>query len=85
MLTLLGWYHSSEKGIAMTATTYTNIPSVKPSASNGGWLGRFFWRMIEAKEKAVKARIARHFRGLDDEYLARIGYSSADIARVRRG
>ena len=69
----------------MTATTYTNIPSVKPDASNGGWLGRFFWLMIEAKEKSVKARIASHFRGLDDEYLVRIGYSPADIARVRRG
>ena len=69
----------------MTAMTYTNIPGAKPSTLFGGWLGRFFWRMIEAKEKAVKVRIARHFRGLDDEYLTRIGYASADIARIRRG
>ncbi len=69
----------------MTTTTYTNIPGAKPGASFGGWLSRFFWRMIEAKEKQTRVRIAAHFRGLDDEYLIRIGYSPADIARVRRG
>lgn len=69
----------------MTATTYTNIPGSKPGASSRGRFGRFFWRMIEAKEKHVQKRIARHFRGLDDEYLTRIGYSPADIARIRRG
>ncbi len=69
----------------MTATTYTNIPGAKPGASFGGWLGRFFWRMIEAQEKAAQVRIARHFRGMDDEYLTKLGYLPADIARVRRG
>ena len=65
----------------MTATTYTNIPGT----SSGGWLGRFFWRVVEAREKQAKKRIARQFRGLDDEYLARIGYAPEDIARIRRG
>lgn len=69
----------------MTATTYTHIPGVKPGASLGGRLSRFFWRMIEAKEKAVQQRIASQFRGLDDEHLIKLGYSPADIARVRRG
>jgi hypothetical protein len=69
----------------MTATTYTNIPGTTPGASFGGRFSRFFWRIIEAKEKHVKQRIAAHFRGLDDEYLERLGYLPADIARVRRG
>jgi hypothetical protein len=69
----------------MTATTYTNIPGARQGASFGGWLGRFFWRMIEAQEKAAQVRVARHFQGLDDEYLTRIGYSRTDIARIRRG
>ena len=69
----------------MTATTYTNIPGAKRGTSFGDRLGRFFWRMIEAKEKSVQARIARQFRGLDDEHLIKIGYSPADIARIRRG
>ena len=69
----------------MTATTYTNIPGAKLAASFGGWFSRFFWRMIEAKEKQTRRRIADHFRGLDDEYLTRLGYLPADIARIRRG
>lgn len=69
----------------MTATTYTHIPGAKPSASFGGWLGRVFWRMIEAQEKQAKKRIARHFRGYNDEYLTKLGYNPADIARIRRG
>ena len=69
----------------MTATTYTNIPGVKLGASFGDRFSRFFWRMIEAKEKQTRQRIADHFRGLDDEYLARLGYASDDKARIRKG
>jgi hypothetical protein len=69
----------------MTATTYTHIPGVKPGASFGEKLNKFFWSMIEAKEKAVQKRIASQFRGLDDEHLVKLGYAPADIARVRRG
>ena len=69
----------------MTATTYTNIPGTKPGASFGGWFSRIFWSLIEAKEKQAQKRIADHFRGLDDEYLTKLGYSPVDIARVRRG
>jgi len=69
----------------MTATTYTHIPSAKPGSSLGDRLSRIFWRMIEAREKAVQKRIASHFQGLDNEHLVKLGYSPADISRVRRG
>ena len=69
----------------MTATTCTHIPSVRSGGSFGSKLNRFFWRMIEAKEKAVQKRIANHFMGLDNEHLVKLGYSPDDIARVRRG
>ncbi len=69
----------------MTATTYTNIPSAKPGASFGGKLSRFFWRMIEAREKSARKKIANQFLGQDNEHLEQLGYSPADIARLRRG
>ena len=69
----------------MTATTYTHLPATEPGTSFGGKISRFFWRMIDAKQKHVQQRIANHFRGLDDEYLVRLGYTPSDIARVRRG
>jgi len=69
----------------MTATTYRDLQGSKPGSSFGGWLRRVFWRIVDAREKQVRERIARHFNGLDDEYLTKLGYSSADIRRVRRG
>lgn len=69
----------------MTATTYTHIPGAKSGKSFTAALGRFFWRIIEAQEKAAQVRIARHFQGMDDEYLKKLGYNPTDIARVRRG
>ncbi len=74
----------------MTATTYTHIPGAhtpdaKPGASFGAKLSRIFWRMIEAREKAVQKRIASHFQGLDNEHLVKLGYSPVDVARIRRG
>ena len=68
----------------MTATTYTNIPGAKPGASFGGWLSRIFWRIAAAREKQTRARIARHFQGQDSEHLTRLGYSPADIRRIRQ-
>lgn len=69
----------------MTATTYTNVPGAKPGASFGGWLHRAYMRLVEAREKQARRRIAEHFRGFDDEYLEKLGYSRADMARIRRG
>ncbi len=74
----------------MTATTYTqipgaHIPDARPGVSLGAKLSRFFRRMIEAREKAVKKRIASHFQGLDNEHLVKLGYSPVDVARIRRG
>ena len=74
----------------MTATTYTqipgaHIPDAKPGASLGAKLSGIFWRMIEAREKAVQKRIASHFQGLDNAHLVKLGYSPIDIARIRRG
>lgn len=74
----------------MTATTYNNIGSAKSGSSSkgtsiGGWLSRVFWSIAEAQEKAARERVARHFRGLDDAYLAKLGYAPGDISRIRRG
>jgi hypothetical protein len=74
----------------MTATTYTHVTGAKPVSgakpreSFREWLGRIFWRIVDAREKQVRERIARHFRGFDDEYLAKLGYAPADIRRIRQ-
>ena len=69
----------------MTTTTYTHTPGAKPGASFGGWLGRFFWRMVEAQEQRITKRVAKILNKYDDAYLKKIGYTPADITRLRRG
>lgn len=74
----------------MTATTYTHFDGAKSGksvngASIGDWFSRVFWRIAEAQEKAARERVARHFRGLNDDYLEKLGYSASDINRIRRG
>lgn len=69
----------------MTATTYTHFPAAKPGTSFVGWLTRAFWNIAEAREKQARERVARHFRGQDIDHLVRLGYSAADIRRVRQG
>lgn len=69
----------------MSTTTYSEIGHVSSGSSIGGWLKRVFWRMAEAQEKAARERVASHFRGQDTEHLVKLGYSAADISRIRRG
>lgn len=69
----------------MTATTYTHIPAAKSGTSFGGWLKKVFWNIAEAREKQARERITRHFQGQDINHLIRLGYSPADVHRVRRG
>ncbi|MFQ5626367.1 MAG: hypothetical protein ACE5FM_06910 [Methyloligellaceae bacterium] len=69
----------------MTATTYTHIPSGKPGASFKAWPARFFWRMIEAQERRIAKRVVKILSIYDDAELKNIGYTSADIARLRKG
>ena len=68
----------------MTATTYTNLPGSRPGTSAGGWFSRFFWRMIEAQEQRIVRRVAKIFVTYDDAELKKIGYSAAEITRLRR-
>lgn len=68
----------------MTATTYTNLPGSRPGTSSGGWLGRFFWRMIEAQEQRIVGRVGKVFSTYDDAALKNIGYTTAEITRLRR-
>ena len=71
---------------AMTATTYRgDVSGSKPGSSFGGWLSRVFANIIQAQEKEARRRVAMHFRGLDDEHLQKLGYSPADVWRLRRG
>lgn len=68
----------------MTATTYTHIGGGASSGSSlGGWFKRLFWRIAEVQEKRARERVAAHFRGFDDAYLTRLGYSATDIRRIR--
>lgn len=69
----------------MAAMTYTHIPGEKTGASFGEWLSRVFWKIAEAREKQARERVARHFSGYNNDYLVRLGYSPADIQRIRRG
>lgn len=69
----------------MSATTYTHIPGSKRKVSIGEWLSRVFWKIAEAREKQARERVARHFAGYDNDYLVKLGYSPADIRRIRRG
>ena len=71
---------------AMTATTFNrDISGSKPGSSFGGWLSRFFSNILQAQEKEARRRVAMHFRGLDDDHLLKLGYTQADITRLRRG
>jgi len=68
----------------MTATTYADLPGSRPGTSFGGWLGRFFWRMIDAQEQRIAKRVGKIFNTYDDATLKNIGYSAAEIRRLRR-
>ena len=85
LLTLFGQRNPKHKVSAMTATTYTHIPGDMPGASFGGSPARFFWRMIEAQEQRIAKRAAKILSIYEDAELKRIGYTSADIARLRQG
>lgn len=69
----------------MTATTYTDSPGSRPSASLAGRLVRFFEKMIAAQEVHARKRVQAHLRWQDDAFLKKIGYSANDIARLRNG
>ncbi len=68
----------------MTETTYTQLSGSRPGQSSGGWLGRFFSRMIEAQEQHFAKRVGKIINTYDDAYLKNIGYSTAEIAQLRR-
>ncbi len=69
----------------MTATTYTHAPGSRPNVSFGGWLVRFFEKMIEAQELRARRHVQAHLRWQDDEVLKAAGYSAANIKRLRKG
>jgi hypothetical protein len=69
----------------MTATTYTYSRGSRPGASLTSRLARFFAKMIAAQEVRARKRVQAHLRWQDDELLENIGYSAADIRRLRGG
>ena len=69
----------------MGATTYGTVPGAHPGATNGGWLSRFFARLIEARELQARRLVNAHLRSLDNETLKSFGLEPAEIKRLRRG
>lgn len=69
----------------MTVTTYTHTPGSRSDVSFGGWMIRFFEKMIEAQELRARRRVKAHLRWQRDEVLKAAGYSAADIKRIRNG
>jgi hypothetical protein len=50
-----------------------------------GLLRRALDKMLEARHREVQRRIASYLQGLDDDRLARLGFSEAEIALIRAG
>ena len=69
----------------MGATTYRNVPGAHPGATSGGWLSRFFARLIEARELQARRVVNAHLRTLDNEALESFGLEPAEIRRLRSG
>lgn len=69
----------------MTATSYTNSTGAIAGASFGGWLGRFFQKLMAAQEATARKRVQSWLRWQRDDVLKGAGYSATDIANIRKG
>ena len=69
----------------MTATTFTHLPGRKPGSGFRGFMRRFFKRIAEVQEQRAREEVAILLRGYGDDLLTDIGYSEAEITKLRNG
>lgn len=69
----------------MTATTFAHLPGRKPGSAFGGWLRRVLKRIAEVQERRARDEVAILLRGYGDDLLTDIGYSEAEITKLRSG
>jgi hypothetical protein len=68
------------------ATTYTNSLALdNASRASGGFIGRVFRRVIEARQKEANRRILFYLQGLDARALRTYGYTDGQIRDIRGG
>ena len=68
-----------------TATTYTPLPGADRRLGKQGWAGRFWNRLMTARQREAERRIARHLRMFDDATLQGFNLDAAALARLRKG
>lgn len=67
-----------------TATMTTPLVGARRSDGLGGWARRAFARLIAAREREARRRVAAHLRGLDEATLYAYGMDRHTIAALRR-
>lgn len=67
-----------------TATITTSLPGANRSNGFGGWARRAFARLIAAREREARRRVAAHLRYFDNATLDSYGVDRRTIAALRR-
>ena len=67
-----------------TATMTRPLPGANRGEGLGGWFRRAFRRMIEAREREARQRVAVYVRDLDDATIDALGLDRDVISALRR-
>lgn len=66
------------------ATTYNSaITGNEATSSRPGFASRLLQRYVAARQKEADQRVGDYLRNFDDDSLKSIGYSDAEIAKLR--
>ena len=68
----------------MAITTFDRAQTLGGTSNTTGFARRLFDRFIEAQTAKARLRVNAYLQSLDDQALARLGYTPADISNIRR-
>ena len=69
----------------MTATTYARRDSREPGEAFAGFAASFLTQLIASRERTASKRLGVYLASYDDATLTELGYSKAEIAKIRDG
>ena len=68
----------------MAVTTFERAGAYDGAAKSKGFARRLLDRYIDAQMRKAQRQVNAYLRGLDDNALRNLGYSGAEIERIRQ-
>ena len=68
----------------MAVTTFDRVRGYDDGVEGKGFARRFLDRYTDAQMKKARMRVNAYLQSLDDNSLAQLGYTPADIRNIRR-